>query len=198
MTSSWFFLSTLNYDARSTTHQIYTCTWMGLPCVAGCSGRASKTGALVGNSDYACLSTASLVARLGCADSDLRWDHLNAITEILYKQRTSILRAMLNRRGQTLTRSTNCASWFHVFGDRRYNFRVFFLRNCHCGIIEMKTVRTGALLIPICDAQQQESQDEEIRNEVKSAFQRMPLLKYSILLRLRLQGFQIERGSGGQ
>ena len=23
MTSSWFFLSTLNYDARSTTHQIY-------------------------------------------------------------------------------------------------------------------------------------------------------------------------------
>jgi hypothetical protein len=62
----------------------------------------------------------------------------------------------------------------------------------------MKTVRTGALLIPICDAQQQESQDEEIRNEVKSAFQRMPLLKYSILLRLRLQGFQIERGSGGQ
>ena len=24
MTSSWFFLSTLNYDARSTTHQIYT------------------------------------------------------------------------------------------------------------------------------------------------------------------------------
>jgi len=34
----------------------------------------------------------------------------------------------------------------------------------------MKTVRTEALLIPICDAQQQESQDEEIRNEVKSAF----------------------------
>ena len=25
MTSSWFFLSTLNYDARSTTHQIYRC-----------------------------------------------------------------------------------------------------------------------------------------------------------------------------
>ena len=24
MTSSWFFLSTLNYDARSTTHQIYS------------------------------------------------------------------------------------------------------------------------------------------------------------------------------
>jgi len=24
VTSSWFFLSTLNYDARSTTHQIYT------------------------------------------------------------------------------------------------------------------------------------------------------------------------------
>jgi hypothetical protein len=23
VTSSWFFLSTLNYDARSTTHQIY-------------------------------------------------------------------------------------------------------------------------------------------------------------------------------
>ena len=23
MTSSWFFLSTLNYDARSTTHQIF-------------------------------------------------------------------------------------------------------------------------------------------------------------------------------
>jgi predicted GTPase len=34
----------------------------------------------------------------------------------------------------------------------------------------MKTVRTGALLIPMCDAQQQELQDEEIRNEVKSAF----------------------------
>ena len=26
MTSSWFFLSTLNYDARSTTHQIYNYT----------------------------------------------------------------------------------------------------------------------------------------------------------------------------
>jgi len=25
LTSSWFFLSTLNYDARSTTHQIYKC-----------------------------------------------------------------------------------------------------------------------------------------------------------------------------
>ena len=25
VTSSWFFLSTLNYDARSTTHQIYSC-----------------------------------------------------------------------------------------------------------------------------------------------------------------------------
>ena len=25
MTSSWFFLSTLNYDARSTTHQIFAC-----------------------------------------------------------------------------------------------------------------------------------------------------------------------------
>jgi hypothetical protein len=25
VTSSWFFLSTLNYDARSTTHQIYIC-----------------------------------------------------------------------------------------------------------------------------------------------------------------------------
>jgi len=24
VTSSWFFLSTLNYDARSTTHQIYS------------------------------------------------------------------------------------------------------------------------------------------------------------------------------
>jgi len=24
VTSNWFFLSTLNYDARSTTHQIYT------------------------------------------------------------------------------------------------------------------------------------------------------------------------------
>jgi len=34
----------------------------------------------------------------------------------------------------------------------------------------MKTVRTGALLIPMCDAQQQELQDEEIRNEDKSAF----------------------------
>jgi len=28
VTSSWFFLSTLNYDARSTTHQIY-----GLVCI---------------------------------------------------------------------------------------------------------------------------------------------------------------------
>ena len=29
MTSSWFFLSTLNYDARSTTHQMYFyCTWV--------------------------------------------------------------------------------------------------------------------------------------------------------------------------
>jgi hypothetical protein len=34
----------------------------------------------------------------------------------------------------------------------------------------MKTVRTGALLIPMCDAQQQDSQDEEVRNEVKAAF----------------------------
>ena len=29
MTSSWFFLSTLNYDARSTTHQIFTWTVFG-------------------------------------------------------------------------------------------------------------------------------------------------------------------------
>jgi len=28
----------------------------------------------------------------------------------------------------------------------------------------MMTVKTGALLTPICDAQHQESQDEEIRN----------------------------------
>ena len=34
----------------------------------------------------------------------------------------------------------------------------------------MKTVRRVALLIPMCDAQQQETQDEEVRNEVKSAF----------------------------
>jgi hypothetical protein len=41
----------------------------------------------------------------------------------------------------------------------------------------MKTVRTVALLTPICDTQQQESQNEEIRNvgesqesEVESAF----------------------------
>ena len=34
----------------------------------------------------------------------------------------------------------------------------------------MKTVRTGVLLMPMCDAQQQESQDEEIRHKVKSAF----------------------------
>ena len=29
MTSSWFFLSTLNYDARSTTRQIYTTIALG-------------------------------------------------------------------------------------------------------------------------------------------------------------------------
>jgi hypothetical protein len=41
----------------------------------------------------------------------------------------------------------------------------------------MKTVRTWALLTPVCDAQQQETQDEEIRhlgenqeNEFESAF----------------------------
>ena len=31
MTSSWFFLSTLNYDARSTTHQIYVVRNLPLP-----------------------------------------------------------------------------------------------------------------------------------------------------------------------
>ena len=30
MTSSWFFLSTLNYDARSTTHQIYLTVYLFL------------------------------------------------------------------------------------------------------------------------------------------------------------------------
>jgi hypothetical protein len=52
-----------------------------------------------------------------------------------------------------------------------------FKRDRHCGIIEM-TVRTGALLTPICHARQRESQDEEIRNvgresqetEVESTF----------------------------
>jgi len=41
----------------------------------------------------------------------------------------------------------------------------------------MKTVRIGALLTPMCDAQQRESQDKEIRNvgenqenELESAF----------------------------
>ena len=33
MTSSWFFLSTLNYDARSTTHQIYTALCVNTPNV---------------------------------------------------------------------------------------------------------------------------------------------------------------------
>ena len=32
MTSSWFFLSTLNYDARSTTHQIYCCVFVCSCC----------------------------------------------------------------------------------------------------------------------------------------------------------------------
>jgi len=31
VTSSWFFLSTLNYDARSTTHQIICCVHNSLP-----------------------------------------------------------------------------------------------------------------------------------------------------------------------
>jgi len=33
VTSSWFFLSTLNYDARSTTHQMYVlCSGWGEHC----------------------------------------------------------------------------------------------------------------------------------------------------------------------
>jgi len=31
VTSSWFFLSTLNYDARSTTHQNYVMIYCGVP-----------------------------------------------------------------------------------------------------------------------------------------------------------------------
>ena len=55
MTSSWFFLTTLNYDARSTTHQIYmfvcVCSFSVLPsplqdiilkCCVG-SGRLTNT-----------------------------------------------------------------------------------------------------------------------------------------------------------
>jgi len=34
----------------------------------------------------------------------------------------------------------------------------------------MKTVRKGTFLIPTSEAQQQESQDEEVSKEVKSAF----------------------------
>jgi hypothetical protein len=51
----------------------------------------------------------------------------------------------------------------------------------------MKTFSTGALLSPICDPQQRESQVKEIRNVGKARrmrlnqrFQKMPLLKYRI------------------
>ena len=41
MTSSWFFLSTLNYDARSTTHQILIFSWYAnVCCHHHCSGRS--------------------------------------------------------------------------------------------------------------------------------------------------------------
>jgi hypothetical protein len=52
-----------------------------------------------------------------------------------------------------------------------------FLRDGYCGIIEIKSITTGDLLTAICDAEHQESQDEEITNigesrkhEVESAF----------------------------
>ena len=42
MTSSWFFLSTLNYDARSTTHQInVTVFWHKMTCI-GVDRNASR------------------------------------------------------------------------------------------------------------------------------------------------------------
>ena len=49
MTSSWFFLSTLNYDARSTTHQIYNHTVVFMMCVISDPRReVAKNCALLG------------------------------------------------------------------------------------------------------------------------------------------------------
>jgi hypothetical protein len=68
----------------------------------------------------------------------------------------------------------------------------------------MMTVRTGALLTPVCDTQQQETQDEEIINRGKvrrvrlnQRFQMIPLLRYRILLRLLLQELEGEREGSG-
>jgi hypothetical protein len=70
---------------------------------------------------------------------------------------------MLNRRGQTAEKQQIIARLdFTSSMTEAVISKV--LRDRYCGIIEMKTVRTEALLTPICNAQQRESQDEESRN----------------------------------